>query len=274
MISKLTRGGCDKILNGLKLNIVTAVAIECDVWEGENVVSPYSRLYYVKNGSGKLIVDDKTYYLEPNHIYLIPVGKRISFHSNGYLEKIYVHFNITRPDGYDFLRDFDYVGIIECSKEYIDNIYKFFKSTYISDKFQFDASLHSDIATMIDKYGITLRKPIEYSSAVFAAMNFIAENLNIKIKISDIAKKISVSESSLSKKFREELGISVSEYIDQMVFYKVQIDLLESDKSIDDIAREYGFCDRFYFSSRFKKLYYETPSKYRTRAKISIENTK
>lgn len=65
--------------------------------------------------------------------------------------------------------------------------------------------------------------------------------------------------------------MTVGEYIDQMVFYDAQIMLIESDKTIEEISQYYGFCDRFYFSKRFKQLFTNTPAEYRKRLKFKAD---
>ena len=261
--------GWNTVTNGLKLNIVTALRAKGDDWEGENIVSPFSRIYYVKSGSGRLVCGENEYILTPGFVYLIPVGTRISFHSCGQLEKVYAHFNILRPDGYDLLRDFKGVGVIERNQAHIEKIFALFESPYMSDKFIFDSMLQSDIADMIGKYGIIKRKSVNVSPVIQKVIDIILEKPNIKITVASLSQAINVSESFLSKKFRKETGLSVNEYLSQMVFYNAQIELATSDKSIDEIAEKYGFCDRFYFSRRFKKVFFTTPAHYRKSMKTS-----
>ena len=187
------------------------------------------------------------------------------------MEKIFIHFNITKPDGYDMLKDFKKIGIIEADNAYIQQIYRLFDSTFISDKFLFEAHIKSDVAKIIEEYGITLREFSQYSPHVKKAMELIQKRPSISLNITEISKKLYVSESFLTKQFKKETGMTVGEYIDQMVFYYAQIMLIESDKTIEEISRYYGFCDRIYFSKRFKQLFTNTPAVYRKRLKFKTE---
>ena len=269
---KFIKNPLDMLTNQINLNIVTAVKAKIDNdWKGEKIVSPFSRLYYVKSGSGIVIGEEETVHLKPGFIYLIPVGKRISFKPDGKMEKIFIHFNITKPDGYDMLKDFKKIGIIEADNAYIQQIYRLFDSTFISDKFLFEAHIKSDVAKIIEEYGITLREFSQYSPHVKKAMELIQKRPSISLNITEISKKLYVSESFLTKQFKKETGMTVGEYIDQMVFYYAQIMLIESDKTIEEISRYYGFCDRFYFSKRFKQLFTNTPAEYRKRLKFKAD---
>ena len=188
---KFIKNPLDMLTNQINLNIVTAVKAKIDNdWKGEKIVSPFSRLYYVKSGSGIVIGEEETVHLKPGFIYLIPVGKRISFNPDGKMEKIFIHFNITKPDGYDMLKDFKKIGIIEADNAYIQQIYRLFDSTFISDKFLFEAHIKSDVAKIIEEYGITLREFSQYSPHVKKAMELIQKRPSISLNITEISKKL------------------------------------------------------------------------------------
>ncbi len=269
---KFIENPLDSLTNQINLNIVTAVKAEIhNDWYGDNIVSPFSRLYYVKSGSGTLISEEGAIDLEAGSLYLIPVGKRISFKPRGEMEKIFIHFNITKPDGYDLLKDFNKIGIMKRDLTYIEQIYHLFESTFISNKFLFEAYIKYDVAKIIEECGITLREFSHYSANVKKAMELIQQQPSISLNVADIAKRLYISESFLSKQFKKETGLTVGEYIDQMVFYDAQIMLIESDKTIEEISQYYGFCDRFYFSKRFKQLFTNTPAEYRRRLKFKTD---
>ena len=254
--------------NNLKINISTACGVKINNdWHEENVISPFSRLYYVKSGSGKIVREDCEYKLSPGQVYLIPVGLRFSHYPDGDMEKLFFHFNIIQPDGYDLLRNFGEIGVLTKSNNDIEEMYRLFESVNTADKFMLKASVQNDIAEMIKKYGIKTPNTTDYSNIVNKAINIIVETPSIRLNTKKIATTLFVSESYLSKQFKKETGLTVGEYIDKMVFYSAQIKLIESQKSISEISEIYGFCDRFYFSRRFKQLFGETPAQYRKRLK-------
>ncbi len=95
------------------------------------------------------------------------------------------------------------------------------------------------------------------------AVMIIEREASVKLKASDVAAMLSVSVSSLSKRFKKEMHISVGRYIDGIVLCKVCQELRDSDIPVEVLAEKYGFCDRFYFSKRFKQLFQETPVEFR-----------
>ena len=86
--------------------------------------------------------------------------------------------------------------------------------------------------------------------------------MNLLEEMEDIS---NVSVSYLSRKFKQIIGMGISEYI-QM--YRINIAkklLVQSDESILSISSKCGFNDSNYFSSVFKRKEGISPLKYRKR---------
>ena len=93
-------------------------------------------------------------------------------------------------------------------------------------------------------------------------IEYIRENLSVKISVKELADRLYISESILAKKFRKEVGITLGKYIDKMVFYEAEKLIMQGDLTIGQISEKLGFCDQFYFSRKFKERYQETPQSY------------
>ena len=106
-----------------------------------------------------------------------------------------------------------------------------------------------------------------YSINVERTIDYIQKHLSIQLNIPLLSKRLYISESTLTKQFKNEVGITISKYIDDLVFYKAQCMLVKSNKSISQISDELGFCDQFYFSRRFTMKFRESPQKYRIKRK-------
>ena len=79
----------------------------------------------------------------------------------------------------------------------------------------------------------------------------------------EIAEQIFVSESKLTKGFRHDLGMSIGTYIDHKIIFEAEKLLADCNYPMIDISEKFGFCDRFYFSRRFKEKTGQTPRQYR-----------
>ena len=94
-------------------------------------------------------------------------------------------------------------------------------------------------------------------------MNIIKENLSIKLTVEDLSKECFVTSTTLSSYYKKELGTTVKQYIDNLIYFNIQRDLLESKLSMSEIAEKYGFCDQFHLSRRFRQRLGITPTAFR-----------
>ena len=76
-------------------------------------------------------------------------------------------------------------------------------------------------------------------------------------------KKVSISRRALEKRFVEVTGSAVYKYICHLRIEKFSDKLLESEKSINEIAIEVGFNDNKNLSRMFKQINGCTPLQYR-----------
>ncbi len=255
-------------LNEMKLTIIHAVQVSIgDQWRGDDVCAPFSRLYYMKSGGGKITYGNSEIFLDPNHVYLVPIGLKLSHFPTVGMEKLYFHFNIAKGDGYDLLNGLDRITSLECTKEYIKEMYELFNSPRLSDAFIMKANIWEDISKLVESEKKYISEYTPYSPKIYDAIRIINENPTIRIKTADISKQLFVSESYLSKTFKKEVGITIGDYIDKTVMQNAQIALIYRNESISAISERFGFNDRYYFSKRFKLLFGLTPSQYRNKTK-------
>lgn len=118
--------------------------------------------------------------------------------------------------------------------------------------------IHNDPPTKSDAESV--RKVIDY----------IAENYKNHITLEALAELVHLSETRLSRIFRNITGMSCIDYV---IEYRLSIalDLLRtSDMSVIEIAYETGFNNISYFNRTFKKHFNKTPTEYRK--KIGDDN--
>ncbi|WP_269000198.1 helix-turn-helix domain-containing protein [Enterococcus faecium] len=96
-------------------------------------------------------------------------------------------------------------------------------------------------------------------------IEIIRENAYQKLSVKDIAVSLSIHENYLSRLFKNDMGISIKEYISEI---KISIanDLLSSTEySIQQISDKIGFSTVQSFSKAFKKANGVSPGVYRKR---------
>ena len=112
-----------------------------------------------------------------------------------------------------------------------------------------------------------LVKTKEKHSPVENVKKMITENISVEICRDELAKSVYMSPDYLTKLFKKETGVSLSEYIIEKRIALAE-QLLDATKlSIVEIAQKTGFSYSSYFVKIFKKKRGITPQQYREKNK-------
>ena len=95
------------------------------------------------------------------------------------------------------------------------------------------------------------------------ATKYITEHYNKEIAINDLAERFTMSPNYFSAIFKKETGQTAIHYIKALRLGKAKDYLVESEKSVVEIAKEVGYEDSQYFFKVFKKATGQTPLQYR-----------
>lgn len=104
---------------------------------------------------------------------------------------------------------------------------------------------------------------VKHADVIYKITAYIKNNYMKKISLSDISEHVYLSKMYVSKIFKEEMKITLSEYINKTRIEKSKILLLESALSIADVANLVGYEDQSYFTKIFKNLTGISPGKYK-----------
>lgn len=110
----------------------------------------------------------------------------------------------------------------------------------------------------------SIYKPVfsETEKMIQKVSEYISENYSTDLKLNILAEKFAISESYLSRKFKELCGIGLNEYITYVRITNAEKILKNGKMKITEVAMNCGFNDSNYFSTIFKKLKGVTPFKY------------
>ena len=189
--------------------------------------------------------------------------------------------NMSEKDGLDMIKetlDYDYIAIIISGYDYFSYAQRALKygvTDYLLKPISLDdlkealvnareiiykkrsvISRNSDIENAID---ISTDEAIK-DSTVVEMINFIKNNYQDKISISDLSKKLAYSESMLNRKFKKEVHITFNEYLNRYRINKAIELLKNSDYNITEISYMCGYSSAKYFSRVFKKYLGISPS--------------
>ena len=106
------------------------------------------------------------------------------------------------------------------------------------------------------------------ANRIMAITDYIDQNFQRKLLLGEIARREGLSLTYLSHFFKEALGMSFQEYLNQKRFEYACRLLFTTDRKILDISLSSGFSDVRYFNETFLGQYGCTPKEYRKGGKL------
>lgn len=140
------------------------------------------------------------------------------------------------------------------SERFAIQIEKSFTLPQLKAVFLSMASEYSDLVTAVATG--------QYSTTVKKAMDYIMLNLSSPLLLSQIAEHVHLNPSHLSRKFKEDTGMTITDFINRKRVEEAAVHLRKGNITITEAAFLVGFNDLNYFSKVFKKLMNVTPSRY------------
>lgn len=95
------------------------------------------------------------------------------------------------------------------------------------------------------------------------AAAYLAEHMDQRITILELAKQFNVSDTHLKTAFKGVYGIPIFSYMRHQKMQMAAQLLIHTDRSITDIAAEVGYSNSGKFSSAFREVIGDSPSEYR-----------
>jgi AraC-like DNA-binding protein len=99
-------------------------------------------------------------------------------------------------------------------------------------------------------------------------MNNYREEINLK----QLAELVNMAEGSLCRFFRENMGITLFEYLNQIKTDFACKLLMDPDLSILEVCLDSGFNNLSHFNKQFRKTTGNTPSEYRKKFKNLVSD--
>lgn len=106
----------------------------------------------------------------------------------------------------------------------------------------------NEIADLINSQSVAAS-----SKTILAAIQYIENNFNNNISLSDVAQHIHISKNYLCDLFKKELNITFIDYVTNLRIEKAKYYLSHTDMKMYEISAAVGYNDYAYFSQIFKK---------------------
>ena len=248
------------------------------VTKGEFLFKVGNQEIILKEGEGLFINTQKihnSHSLKDNSSYLFVYfhPTLIPYEKNTYLFKKYVSPILKNKN----LSAIKLTNNFEESKNIFDIIFKL-KEISNKKKFGYEIEILSNLIELW-KYTVILLNNLDNEKIVFSAndklfnerlkniITFVEENYSKEIKLEEISKLIKLSSSECCRFFKKATNQTLNEYI---LFYRINKafdEIINTDKSLAEIAYDVGFNSQSYFSKKFLEIKNTSPKEVRKQYK-------
>lgn len=264
-------------MHPLVLNV--GLAIHNADWNWKNVNSPFTRLYYITEGTAQIELPDGIHTLYPHHMYFIP---SFTVHTNicdSHFEHYYLHIYEDHYSEDDWLEHWKFPLEIEASPLDLSlfqrlceinphmNLQKSDPTTYDNNPTLMRNLLRNRQRAFCDKVesrGIVLQLLSHFlkyaqpknemeDNRIAKAVRYIHKHIAEEIELEKLAELSCLSKDHFIRLFKKGMGTTPLQYVNQKKIEKAQLLLLTEELAVKEIAFRLAFEDYSYFNRLFKK---------------------
>lgn len=233
-------------------------------------------VYYLKEGECNYFIGNRSYQVEAGDLILIPEGTIHRTNYNG-IAHTRLLINCSREYLPESLREriysLDHLYRNRDAEKEIDEVFAKIEHEYENADIFSAEALKCYTAEL---FFILLRNKNEHQGEmdeqhlVAQSLTFIRDNYMNDVKLTSVAKKLSVSPEHLSRLFKKETGFGFNEYLTIVRLQKAEQMLKnEPGRAVCEVAYACGFNDGNYFSYKFKSVYGVSPSKIKGQKEVN-----
>lgn len=280
----------NELITTLKLNILNIGYREhTSDWLFKDVISPFSRMYFVTEGEAYINHHGHEFHLTPGTIHLVPCFTLSEYRCPSRFRLYYIHFTSRIEGGMDICNIGKYTYQVEAEERHYDLFSRLValmpgmtidkcSPHSISDKrtiikelgnsktdlpayaiLEADGIFRQILSVFLDTISDVEGIPPGYFTEV---LEYIEANLSNRISLSDLASIARRHPNYFSDQFIRLFGVRPIEYINRRRIEKAQSLILANMFSIKEVAARTGFKGVAYFSRTFKKYTGVSPSRY------------
>lgn len=248
------------MLPGIVIEILTTRCIELQEWDLQGLNDPYWRLYLPISGEALVWIGDGSYRtetrLKPGNAYLISPRTTFSSRNPVAFGKWYVHFTLghgagrATPGIFQITMTAAMETALAALKDSISSKTLLWRSVGLVAEglMQLPDEVWTDYQT---------------DQRLERALEFMHTNLNRKLTLEEVARAAGLSARNLNHLFRVQLDTTPMRALLNFRLDKACQLLRHNNDSIEQIANDTGFPNRYYFSRMLKKYRGTSPAAYR-----------
>ncbi|GAA4274396.1 AraC family transcriptional regulator [Aquimarina gracilis] len=262
-----------------------------DEWEAEPHNHNYFEIIFVERGSGFHTINGVRFPYKENHIFLLAPEDTHHFEIEKHSKFTYFKFTellfsskVNLPDRKYWLQRIEQLlhrpNIIpgdvishEEDRSIIWDIHNVVLEEFKNEKIYYQEIISNAISTILsiimrnisEKYNSGKNEILVSHSKIDQILGHIRQNVydNDLTKISFLANKFNMSQSSISTYFKRKTGESIHQYVTKYKMKLVEYRLQHTEFTIAEIAYQLGYTDESHLTKTFKKHFLMSPKQYR-----------
>lgn len=232
-------------------------------WSLRSASNAFWRLYLPVSRGGIVTFNEEKLPLEPGSLYLISPHTAFDSDCTRPFAKWYIHFNVggmpqSHRPGIVRLQATEQMQTLlnrACPKRIRA------KKTDVTSGSAFDAL---QLALLAFQLALPeLRQPSVTDSRISQCVEYLRENLREKVVLADLVRFSGIKARTLSNLFVSEVGFPPMRYLIELRLNHAMKLLRHTDDSIEKIAEECGFPNRYYFTRMLSRYRRTTPAAFR-----------
>ena len=231
-------------------------------WNQFNVVSPFSRIYYMIADKGWLETDQGRIDLVPGFMYLIPANTRVNLRTGERIEKMYFHANC-RFASTDILDGLNRCYTLPLPADMLRQLIETYHGSRLENLMAFKGLAYMTLAAFLKERLPDLSGRLALANQYQTLYAYVESNLSAGLSAPAVCAALGLSYETERRQFRRDNGITLHQFIQGRLIQKAALELLMTDFTIQEIAGRLGFQDEFYFSRLFKQKMEYSPREYR-----------
>jgi AraC-like DNA-binding protein len=257
----------------VRLYVVASLTID-HTWNAEDVCSPYWRFYVNSRPGASVVMADRTYPLAAHRIHFVPAWVHWTCHNTKPIDHLFAHFDLLGLPGpvvrscfsepITLPEDRELEALCESLRPQVRKGCDSQNPTITClTKAAIFLSLSKAIAGLNRERAQRLVQHTRGNNAVSEALRHIDENLGDELPNELLAQKCKFGVDHFVRLFRHHVGQTPAQYVLERRIVTAAERLVFSDDSIESIAEDCGFPDRFYFTRVFRRRMGSPPATYR-----------
>ncbi len=257
----------------VRLYMVSNLTID-QSWNSEDVCSPYWRFYVNSRVGASVVMGDRSYPLAAKRIHFVPAWVRWTCHNTAPIDHLFAHFDLIGlpgavvracfPGPVTLPADAELEAQCEALRPAVAGGVGV-TSPVIACRVK--AALYGALGCLFAGLDSeSARRLVQYArgqNPVAEALRHIDDHLGNELPNDLLAKRCGYSEDHFVRLFRARVGQTPAQYVLERRLTAAAERLVFTDTSIERIADDCGFPDRFYFSRMFRRRMGLPPAAYR-----------